>query len=330
MNKFTSFFAASFFVISIPIFSLSGMPAASAPTAVNSGVSADTSLNWSGYVASQGTFTSVSGTWTVPSVANTAAQPAADATWVGIGGVSSHDLIQAGTQAITNSGSGNNVTYQAWYELLPSDMQTISLPVHAGDSVSVSLAETSSNVWTISFTNHTTGSTYTTNVNYNSSLSSAEWIEEMPTANIGFIPLDNFGSVSFSGASAVDNGDTVTIAGANAQAISMITQGNQTLATPSALGSDGASFTVTRTSATATAPAGVARTQYFVGGSHWRVGVPVNHYTPASNSPATGSVTSVTIPASALPWFRLFERQGFQNLQTQFSVRFGGFRAVRF
>jgi len=150
MNTIKSFFAASFFAIAIPVFSFSGIPPAnipstSAPTAVNSGVGTNTSLNWSGYVASQGTFTSVSGAWNVPSVANaTGTAAAADATWIGIGGVSSHDLIQAGTQAVTDpSGS---VTYEAWYELLPSDMQTIPLLVDARGSVSVSIAQTSPSV----------------------------------------------------------------------------------------------------------------------------------------------------------------------------------------
>src|SRR5580692_4075887 len=43
-------------------------------------------LNWSGYVATDGTYTSVSGSWTVPTVTN-ASGDVADATWVGIGGV---------------------------------------------------------------------------------------------------------------------------------------------------------------------------------------------------------------------------------------------------
>lgn len=349
MNKLKSIVAASFFVVGIPIFSFAGVPPTSAPTAVNSGAGSNTSLNWSGYVANQGTFTSVSGTWNVPSVGSASNVTAADATWVGIGGVSGHDLIQAGTQALVNTSSEGGVVYQAWYELLPSDMQTISLPVHAGDSVSVTLTQTSSGVWQIAFINHTTGGTYSTTVNYNSSLSSAEWIEEMPTANIGFIPLDNFGSIAFTGGSAVENGNAVTIAGAGAQPITMVSQqSGQTLSSPSALGSDGASFTVTRTSAVATAPAGMSRTRYFVRGSNWHVGVGVNRFmhsgsgSSSSNSSGSGSssgsgvsysgpsgsVTSITIPASALPWFRLL--QGFQNFQTQFSVRFSDLRAVRF
>src|SRR5439155_19997725 len=45
------------------------------------------SSNWSGYAATGGAFTSVSATLTVPTVASTST--GADATWVGIGGLSS-------------------------------------------------------------------------------------------------------------------------------------------------------------------------------------------------------------------------------------------------
>ncbi len=302
MNHFKGFLAASFFIIGIPVFSVvpSVVPSV-APTAVNSGVGSNTSLNWSGYVATQGTFTSVSGTWNVPSVTATT-NNTADATWVGIGGVSTHDLIQAGTQALTDQ--GGTVTYEAWYETLPQDMQSVPLPIHAGDSIGVSISQaapltSSPTVWQISFIDHTTGGTYTTNVSYNSSFSSAEWVEEMPTANIGFIPLDNFGAISFTDGSAVVDGASATIAGANAQPISMITQAGETLATPSALGSDGASFTITRTNAVSTAPSAGRNPHYFVRGAYRRTGI---------------AVSNGTIPTAAFPWFRFFSTR-FGNLK---------------
>ena len=54
-----------------------------------------------------------------------------DATWVGIGGVTSNDLIQAGTQAIIQKGQ---TSYEAWYELLPGYQTIIPLTINAGDS----------------------------------------------------------------------------------------------------------------------------------------------------------------------------------------------------
>src|SRR6266508_2474298 len=88
----------------------------------------DTSSNWSGYIASGGTYTSVTGTWIVPTVSATSG--GADATWVGIGGVTGTDLIQAGTQA-TVTGSGA-VSYSAWTEILPDYSRTAPLDVSAG------------------------------------------------------------------------------------------------------------------------------------------------------------------------------------------------------
>ncbi len=58
-------------------------------------VGQNTSHNWSGYAAKSGTYTGVTGTWTVP-VPGINRTPGVGATWVGIGGVTSHDLIQAG------------------------------------------------------------------------------------------------------------------------------------------------------------------------------------------------------------------------------------------
>jgi len=212
--------------------------------------SADISSNWAGYAASGGAFTSVTGSWTVPHVSANG-NAGVDATWVGIGGVSSHDLIQAGTQE-TMSRSGQ-VAYEAWVEMLPQSSRRVPLAVNAGDSMTVSVTQTSSGQWQLSLKDDTTGQTYQTTAQYQSALSSAEWIEEAPSGPGGELPLDNFGTVQFSGASAVKNGQTVTIAQANGQPITLASRG-QTLASPSALGADGASFSVTRASSSANPP----------------------------------------------------------------------------
>ena len=167
----------------------------------------------------------------------------ADAAWVGIGGVTSRDLIQAGTQQ-TVSGSGST-QYQAWVETLPQTSHPVPLTINPGDSVSVSINQLpqTQDQWQVAFTNNTTGQTYQVTEHYASSMSSAEWIEEAPSAARGRqLPLDNFGSVDFSQASAVKDGQTVSIAGAGGQSVTMIGRGGQPLARPSGLGSDGASF----------------------------------------------------------------------------------------
>lgn len=205
-----------------------------------------TSRNWSGYVASGGTFTAVSATWTIPAMsASTGTSPRADATWVGIGGATSTDLVQAGTQATVQSGV---VQYSAWVETLPQPSQNVALAVNAGDTVTVSLAQQTAGTWNVTIRNATSGEVYNGTVTYASSASSAEWIEEAPTAGrAGVVVLDSFGVVRFTNASAVKDGQVITPASAGATAVTMVNnKSGVTLATPSALGSDGASFTVTR------------------------------------------------------------------------------------
>lgn len=206
----------------------------------------DVSQNWSGYAATGGTYTAVSGTWSVPEFAPNS--PAgADATWVGIGGVNTRDLIQAGTQQ-TVSGSGST-QYQAWVETLPQASHPVPLQVNPGDSISISIAQSpqAQDQWQVSFTNNTTGQTYQVTEHYTSTMSSAEWIEEAPSAARGRqLPLDNFGSINFTGGSTVKDGQTVSISGAGAQPITMVSRGTGQTARPSGLGSDGASFTITQ------------------------------------------------------------------------------------
>ena len=215
---------------------------------LNVGRGLNVSNNWAGYVATGGTFSSVGGSWIIPQVNTTGIS--SDATWVGIGGVASNQLIQTGTRAVVNNNA--QVSYQAWYEILPANSQKIPLSINPGDYITASIAQQSANQWTISLSDITTGQNYQTNVTYASSLSSAEWIVEMPVLGRYFIPLDNFGSVQFNALSTVKDGTTLTPAQANAQSIVMVNQIGQVLAQPSELGSDGASFTITRTASTST------------------------------------------------------------------------------
>jgi hypothetical protein len=205
----------------------------------------DTSSNWSGYVANGGTYTSVTGTWVVPQVGATTT--GADATWVGIGGVTGTDLIQAGTQA-TVTGDGS-VTYSAWTEILPDFSRTTPLEVTAGDTVTVTITEQSSGVWLIVMVNNTTSDSYEKTLRYASSRSSAEWVQEAPSTSRGIVTLDDFGSVRFIAGSAVRDGRTLGLSGLGATPVAMINRAGQAIALPSTLGADGSSFVVTRTSA---------------------------------------------------------------------------------
>jgi hypothetical protein len=213
------------------------------------------SSNWSGYVVGGGIFTSVTGTWVVPNVAANAS--GADATWVGIGGLQSRDLIQAGTQAMVD-GSGT-VEYSSWIEMLPASSRIVPLSVTAGDSVTATITQRTATDWTIAMKNNTTGDTYNVTVQYSSSNSSAEWIQEAPSIGRGLVSLDQFGTLQFSGASAVRDGKSMSLAALGAKAITMINGQGQAIAQPSTIGSDGSSFTVSRTDAPSTPSGGTRR-----------------------------------------------------------------------
>lgn len=219
-------------------------PRGPAPAAVASGH--ETSSNWSGYSADGGRFSAVGATWTVPQPRD--GTDGVEATWVGIGGVASRDLIQAGTQTIA---SGGSVQYSAWIEMLPASSRTVPLAVSPGDRVRASITNESGNTWRISLEDLTTGKSYATTVAYRSTFSSAGWIEEAPSGGRSVLPLSDFGTVGLKDAWAIKDGKRVSIAAAGGRPITMINAAGQALAEPSGLGPDGASFTVTRTSAPA-------------------------------------------------------------------------------
>ncbi len=214
-----------------------------------------TKLEWVDVTVSGGTFTAVTATWTVPAVSTTSS--GADATWVGIGGLTSNDLLQAGTQAMVD-GSGT-VEYSSWIEMLPQSSRNVPLTVSAGDSVTVTITQQSGNDWLISIKNNTTKGSYSVTVQYSSSNSSAEWVQEAPSVGRGLISLDQFGTVQFSGASAIRDGKTMSLSALGAKAITMINGQGQAIAQPSTVSSDGSSFTVARTEATSTPQTGGRR-----------------------------------------------------------------------
>ena len=81
-----------------------------------------TSTNWSGYAASGSTYTSVSTTFTQPSVKCSSGDQYSSF-WVGLDGDTSSSVEQTGTEADCN---GKTAEYSAWYELYPANPVTYS------------------------------------------------------------------------------------------------------------------------------------------------------------------------------------------------------------
>jgi hypothetical protein len=159
------------------------------------------SSNWSGYVL-QGSFTSVVGTWTVPTVVAPTKKKRTNrfsSSWVGIDGDENSDLIQAGTE---QDWYHRRAAYQAWWETLQPngelpEQPILSLTIHPGDSMSVSITEGAALQWTISVSDLTTGRNFTVVRTYRGPGTSAEWIQETPTIGRRLATLADDTTVTF-------------------------------------------------------------------------------------------------------------------------------------
>lgn len=208
------------------------------------------SLNWAGYAdLTSGGITAVNSQFTVPTA--TDVLPGFSATWAGIGGYNSSDLIQAGVSennSFTTSLTGPQ--YSAWYEILPAAETPLTncsgdanCTVSPGDKISVDIHTTGGNVWVVNLTDGTRWS-FSITLNYTSSENSAEWIQEAPTLVVQTIP-EGVGTVQFGPVSTYTDGSgTHTIAAGSPTLINESPIGVVNEATTSNLGADGQSFNV--------------------------------------------------------------------------------------
>ncbi|HEX4109283.1 MAG TPA: G1 family glutamic endopeptidase [Solirubrobacteraceae bacterium] len=181
------------------------------------------SENWAGYTVGGQNFSHVSGSWVQPGTSCSSGQGSV-AYWVGIGGASeqSQALEQVGTETDCNSG-GSSTTF-AWYELVPSAPVRLPVSVHAGDHISAAVSVDGTSV-TVTLTDHTTGKSATRQLTMSDpDTSSAEWITEAPSqcssdlSQCQPVPLSDFGSVTFTDASATAGGHTGSISDSGWQA----------------------------------------------------------------------------------------------------------------
>jgi hypothetical protein len=227
---------------------LQNFPVELSSTQTSPQTTADSTGNWAGYVATGGEYSSVSGSWIVPSPAGSG-EEAADAAWIGIGGERTHDLIQTGTQNTVMP--GGEVQTNAFYEMLPdSELPIETMTVNPGDKMTAKISRGASGLWNISIKDLTTGTSFSKQVSYDSSGSSADWIEEDPSVSSNAqVPLDNFGTVSFTSASAVQNGKLVDLKKGGVHALNIANQAQEPLTSVSSVDTTGAGFQVSRTSA---------------------------------------------------------------------------------
>ncbi|KAH7390400.1 concanavalin A-like lectin/glucanase domain-containing protein [Cadophora sp. MPI-SDFR-AT-0126] len=226
------------------------------------------SSNWAGAVLIGTGYTSVTGTFTVPSPTTAGSGSA----WVGIDGdTCGTAILQTG---VDWTRSGSKITYDAWYEWYPDYAYDFSgITISAGDVITVTVTASSKTAGTAVVKNTTTGPSISsphhpfTQIDQPSNLISkisitdlkflgksvthtfsneaslgslceynAEWIVEDFESGGSLVSFANFGSVTFSGASAVKSGTSVGVTGAT---IIDIEQSNKILTDCSLVGTSG-------------------------------------------------------------------------------------------
>jgi len=212
---------------------------------------ATNSSNWSGYVASGGTFTSITGSWTQPSVSCSGKAAQYSTFWIGMDGFEPGDkghVEQVGTDSDCTAGDKKRASaayYFAWWDIYPENFQTFpssSCPVSAGDSLTADVSVSNGEV-SFSISDSTQGWRCTASQTLSPPALSAEWIVEAPTLSGTrvVLPLANFGSVDFTSATA----NSTQLSSLSSVAITMESAKGATKASVSPLGSDGQSFSVT-------------------------------------------------------------------------------------
>lgn len=217
--------------------------------AINLPANTQGSSNWAGYIAApastKNSYTSVSGSWTVPNI-TASRQNAAAAQWIGLGGVSSNDLLQMGT--IEDIENGQPVAHVFWEKLPAAAQYVTTVPIGSTINARITPSADSDLTWDLTYTvNGKTLSKTIPAVPLDSFYAqgigtSAEWISEDPSnENNQLIPLANMGTVSYT--SALVNDEPLNSKENNIQPVAMVSNNRNILIAPSRLGNDGKSFT---------------------------------------------------------------------------------------
>jgi hypothetical protein len=206
--------------------------------------------NWSGYAAtgSAGTFTTVSGLWTVPTESPCTYEHQTDSQWVGFDGFNNSTVEQAGTLLECYY---DTPYYYDWYEMYPTEPSTVTMhSVSPGDTVSATVSRSgSSYTLTVTDYTHSADSFTATSTCTTCQNDSAEWINERDGFSCcGYSPLANYGTWELEDGTATASGKATSLGSlANLYDIDMKDATSYYyLATVSAISSSqGSSFTTT-------------------------------------------------------------------------------------
>jgi hypothetical protein len=215
---------------------------------------------WAGYAVTGSDFSYVQGSWIVSAV-NCNKTPNTDSSeWVGIDGWTSTSATveQIGTDADCN---GESPYYWVWYEFYPYGSVVInSVSISPGDTFSASVTYDGNKYYTVAIKNESTDESFSKKVKFNGAYksgppkrNSAEWIMEMDGNELSDFGVDPFGEAytgylnDIATDSKVDMGVIKAFGNDVYESITTKngTKNSPVTAQPSALASDGASFTVT-------------------------------------------------------------------------------------
>ncbi|KZT03722.1 uncharacterized protein LAESUDRAFT_814569 [Laetiporus sulphureus 93-53] len=175
------------------------------------------SSNWAGaaYAESSGTFTAVTGEFTVPTPSVPSGSSGGSysaAAWVGIDGdTCDNAILQTGVDfTVDESGS---TSFDAWYEWYPDYAYDFSgISISAGDVIKATVTASSTTSGTAVIENLTTGQTVTEDLTSSYALceENAEWIVEDYEEGDSLVAFADFGTVTFTNAVATEaSGSTV-------------------------------------------------------------------------------------------------------------------------
>ena len=218
------------------------------------------SENWAGYAvtASNYSVSNVTASFIVPTV-NTGGNSYA-AFWVGIDGFNDGTVEQTGIIAEpTGHGPHSSTEYQVWYEFYPAAPVYASFTAAPGDSVYATVSYDNQTEYFTTCISVSSSTGHVGTFSHSQTVSgaqddSAEWIVEAPASGGEILPLADFGTAYFGYSNTgIANTNYATISGVHdpigsftsATEIIMVSSSGVPEATPSALSSNGTSFSVT-------------------------------------------------------------------------------------
>jgi hypothetical protein len=205
------------------------------------------SANWAGYIVTPATgssgFTRIKGSWVVPKISGDPTSLGSQ--WIGLGGVTSFDLLQVGT--IEQFAGHREVATLFWEKLPDSAQNLVTVPV--GSKVQASISSEDGSNWSLDV--HVTepnGRILDKQVSVNLTSdyvagmgTSAEWISEDPSDENGRLyPLANTGVVQFTQNEV--NGQPISSSANEVHPVALVSSSGKIRIAPSALSSGGTSF----------------------------------------------------------------------------------------